>query len=767
LDLNCKLMEMKLYAFRIRNFRSIVDTEWQNLSPDNITCLIGQNESGKTSILEGLRAFYTGVISEDVLRSDLSLPEISCRFSVKPGWLLEVTENPGTELKELLANLNHVELTRTWLEDFTSVIKVSGEISEYLDSLENAWRLYLDEVKLKFESELDFIRNLENKLSEILSKKTKLARNVNLESGKSIINRFLRKSEQDITAKLAPEQKRIYDEIVNEEERLKQELSLRAKIINAGQKYNSLNKRLEELEGKLLSLSSKLEEYHQKMTLLLVPMGENKDPEWTKVLNEYRNTRLENEKVMSEFDSHIAFCGYLMEGRNELEAEQLAEEAIKRYKSQYTTEMLGRKYFEFSPVIELFEDFGSLLPNRIDLEDIITGNEQVEGYKAARNFLTLAQLDYSFFQQPSSRILKQKIENLNNTITLNFQDFWQQCVSRNDKIKIQFELDHYSLNYGDKAGKPYLEFWVKDEGERLYPKQRSRGVRWFLSFYMELKASAIRSKKPMVLLVDEPGISLHARAQEDVLKVFEDIKDKMQIIYTTHSPQLIDINKLHRVLAVQRDNLNNFKSATRVLDPLKLSSASPDTLTPLQNIMGNPIMTEGFSTGKINLIVNDIGTFYMLSCVMNVTGFKGKICIIPSTGASSIPLMCNIMIGWGLKFAVLLFGNKNEQGLEKFLKENIFIIEEDQNDFIISTDRRFLNAEDLLSTLDFKNHVLKTREGITVPNSVYIADKNLPRNFLLSRLLSDIKSGIIRPEDLDEETHENFRYLAGLLKELK
>jgi predicted ATP-dependent endonuclease of OLD family len=73
---------MKLTAFRIRNFRSIADTGWQNISLDNITCLIGQNESGKTSVLEGLKVFYTGIISEDVLRSDLSLPEISCRFNV-------------------------------------------------------------------------------------------------------------------------------------------------------------------------------------------------------------------------------------------------------------------------------------------------------------------------------------------------------------------------------------------------------------------------------------------------------------------------------------------------------------------------------------------------------------------------------------------------------------------------------------------------------------------------------------------------------------
>ena len=141
---------MRLISFRIRNFRSILDTGWQNLSPDNITCLIGQNESGKTSVLEALEAFYYGKISEDVLRSDLSLPVISCRFSIPKGWLLTVTENPGTELKELLSGLDHLELSRQWLADLTSEVNVSGKISDYLDSLEDAWRLYLEDVKEKF-----------------------------------------------------------------------------------------------------------------------------------------------------------------------------------------------------------------------------------------------------------------------------------------------------------------------------------------------------------------------------------------------------------------------------------------------------------------------------------------------------------------------------------------------------------------------------------------------------------------------------------------
>lgn len=761
---------MKLSAFRIRNFRSIVDTGWQTISPDNITCLIGQNESGKTSVLEGLRAFYCGTISEDVLRSDLSMPQICCRFNIRKGWLLEVIDNPGTEMNELLSGLDHLELTRNWLADFSSVVKVSGEISEYLDSLENAWQLYLDEVSAKLESEIIGIAELEGNLVKLSGQKTELEMMLTNGSKTGIGFRFFKKKESEIEKKdetLIKDVRKQLTEINRQDENLKRDLLRKRGTKKAGEKYKLLKEKLSDLEKRLDEISVKLEERHQKMTLLMQPMEDFDETEWKKVLEDFRKTKNERDLTAAELSKHIAFTGYVLEGNSDDDAAKKVGEIIQTYRSQYTSEILGNKYFEYCPVIELFEDFGSLLPNRIDMDDIVTGNEQVEGYKAARNFLTIAQLDYSFFQQQSSRILKQKIENLNQSLTLNFQDFWQQSIGRNNKIRIQFELEHYNASYGEKAGKPYLEFWIKDEGERLYPKQRSRGVRWFLSFYMELKASATLSNKPMILLVDEPGVSLHARAQEDVLKVFEDIKDTIQVIYTTHSPHLVDINKLHRVLAVQRDDLDSLRSNTRILDPLRLSAATPDTLTPLQSIMGNPLAAEGFSSERLNLIVNDIGTFYMLSAVLHLTGFKGKISLIPSTEVSSIPLMCNILMGWGLRFAVVLFSNESERRMEEFLKQQMFRTEKNDGEMILRMEENFMNAEDLLSTLDFKNHVLKTREGITIANSLFMMEKELPRNFLLSKFLSEVKSGNLSLKDLDEESVENFRQFAILIKGLK
>jgi len=749
---------LKLTAFRIRNFRSIIDTGWQNISPDNITCLIGQNESGKTSVLEGLKVFYTGVISEDVLRSDLSLPEVSCRFSVPEGWLIKITDNPGPELKELLSGLDHLELTRSWIADFSSVISVSGEISQYLNSLEDAWKLYLNDVTEKLKEEITAIGEAESALSNINGEETEIRSRLSENAGKGFSFRlFGRRPAEDKNSKSNqfPGLKNQLNELRKRREELGGMLLVKQSVKKAGEKWKKLREKCDLLEKHLDELSLKLEERHQKMTLLMRPVEDEVDLEWKGVIIDYRKTRSERDLMLSELDSHIALSGYIIEGKSEAEAGLRVSEIIQSYKSHYNSEILGRKYFEYCPVFELFEDFGSLLPNRIDMEDIVSGNEMVEGYKAARNFLTLAQLDYSFFQQPSSRILKQKIENLNHSLTSNFHDFWQQSIGRNNKIHIQFELDHYNSSYGDKAGKPYLEFWIKDEGERLYPKQRSRGVRWFLSFYMELKASAGTTDRQMVLLVDEPGVSLHARAQEDVLKVFEDIKDTIQVIYTTHSPHLVEINKLHRVLAVQRDNLDSKRSTTRILDPLRLS------------ILGNPMAGEGFSQKRVNLIVNDTGSFYILNAIIHLMGFKGKVSIIPSTNVSSIPLLCNILMGWGLEFAVLLFENDEELHISELLKNTVFTTDNGGRELIIKMPEGFQNSEDLLSTLDFKNQVLDSREGITVANSVYIREKELPRNFILSRFLSNVKDGKVKTGDLDEETLENFRLITDLLKALK
>ncbi len=120
---------MQLVAFRIQNFRSVVDTGWQELAHDNITSLIGQNESGKTSILEGLKTFHDGNLIEDMLRSDLSLPEVSCRFKFQHDEIENRIDKKrlNPEIRKLFSTIETISLTRQWEDDMDSHMVMGDE----------------------------------------------------------------------------------------------------------------------------------------------------------------------------------------------------------------------------------------------------------------------------------------------------------------------------------------------------------------------------------------------------------------------------------------------------------------------------------------------------------------------------------------------------------------------------------------------------------------------------------------------------------------
>ena len=111
--------------------------------------------------------------------------------------------------------------------------------------------------------------------------------------------------------------------------------------------------------------------------------------------------------------------------------------------------------------------------------------------------------------------------------------------------------------------------------------------------------------------------------------------------------------------------------------------------------------------------------------------------------------------------------NDEELEIARHLKSQAFTDDLVQEEMIVVMPEGFHNAEDLLSTLDFKRHVLHNREGITLSNSEFVLEKNLPRNFLLSKFLSNVKEGSIKRDNLDEETRENLSLLLNVLQKYK
>ena len=85
------------------------------------------------------------------------------------------------------------------------------------------------------------------------------------------------------------------------------------------------------------------------------------------------------------------------------------------------------------------------------------------------------------------------------------------------------------------------------------PESRSLGFRWYLSFYINFIAQTFEAKaNEFVFLLDEPGIHLHPSGQKDLTKVMEDLAIKNQLLFTTHSPFMINREYPQRVRLVTK-----------------------------------------------------------------------------------------------------------------------------------------------------------------------------------------------------------------------
>ena len=767
---------MKLKSFRIKNYRSIIDSGWCNTANDNITILIGQNESGKTTVLEALESFYTGRISEDILRSDLSLPEVYCSFELNDSHykdIVDINKLPAEALN-IIKKLDSISICRTWDDLHNSRISIEEEaIRKYWDKknaekqklldetrkqLDDAYAEY-DETKKEYDTHANRKDELQNLIRETESsiqshKKTlnKSRKNKNVAQAKEKLNEL-----QTTLTQYQEEQNGIQDKLKEHGEKLQEleEKYLLAQIVE------KIHNEIESLQAKVDEKYKELKNAEAEYSLLTNEKERrNSEIQINHLKDSYQGLARQLAEKKREYEFQLRTAAKILEGTPKSQAEKEVKNQLDIEDNYYNLETLGNIFFDSAPVFEFFHDFSSLLPNKIDLEDIIHEKENVKGFKAVKNYLEITDLKPEFFNQKNSRILKQKIEKLNNEITVDFHEYWRQNVGKNNKIHISFEMEHYDHNTPEKVGKPYIEFWIKDKDERLYPQQRSRGVRWFLSFYLELKAFAKHKHRDRVLLIDEPALSLHARAQEDVLKVFEDLKNDLQILYTTHSPHLINVNKLYRILALQRADEEEY-SETVIFEPGSFKTASSDTLSPIYVLMGTRLNDQKFVQKDNNIIVEDIASYYFFNALYRIVGLQEDLYFLPASDVSNVTSLANLLMGWKLGFYIILGDHEEGQEIYDYFRHHLFQNDDEKTkEKILILDEGFRKIEDIFSTLDFKKHILNKRIGITEANSDYIENNNMSRSILGSTFLSKVQSEELTLEDFDEETRENIYNLV-------
>ena len=121
-------------------------------------------------------------------------------------------------------------------------------------------------------------------------------------------------------------------------------------------------------------------------------------------------------------------------------------------------------------------------------------------------------------------------------LTEKFRDWWKQ-----GDYRFRFEAD------GN-----HFRIWVADDRRptEVELENRSSGLQWFLSFYLVFLVESQGQHRQAVLLLDEPGVSLHPHAQRDLSAFFESLSERNQLMYTSHSPFLVDADRLERARKV-------------------------------------------------------------------------------------------------------------------------------------------------------------------------------------------------------------------------
>ena len=220
------------------------------------------------------------------------------------------------------------------------------------------------------------------------------------------------------------------------------------------------------------------------------------------------------------------------------------------------SERISEQFLEkWLPKFVYFDNY-SLMRGKISINELRQRSENGGPFDDAdRTFLSLLTLSGVSLKDLEKDLgyedIKVELESASITITDEIFEYWQQ----NRQLKVQFDVSQ--ADPGDAAplnqGK-ILHVRIENARHRVTVSfdERSKGFVWFFSFLSYFSHLEETESGDLVILLDEPGTALHAMAQKDFLRFMDErLSPRCQVLYTTHSPFMIDLEKLHRIRLVQ------------------------------------------------------------------------------------------------------------------------------------------------------------------------------------------------------------------------
>lgn len=421
----------------------------------------------------------------------------------------------------------------------------------------------------------------------------------------------------------------------------------------------------------------------------------------------------------------------------QVKSSQALETLIAEYTDEtYTTSLTTlKKYFEnkwkwandplneyitrvhlyaYLPKYLYYDEYYSL-PSRISIEDLKNDKLTSEELKTAKALFELADINVDeILNAESYEDFKAELEATQAIITNELFNYWET----NRNLEIVFDIDKVegktertvNNGYGNqtvtdvKIVNHVLDIRVKNRrsGVSLPLRNRSKGFNWFFSFLVWFKKIQEDKNNNYILLLDEPGLNLHAAAQSNLLKFFKDLSADYQIIYTTHSPFMIKSENLNAVRTVLETEAGSKVSES-------VQEKDDNTLFPLQAALGYNIAQNLFIS-EHNLLVEGVSDLVYLQLFSNLLqengriGLDPKVTIVPVGGLDKVSTFISLMRGNDLKVVCLLDTFKDAKGkakLEDLIEQKIISEKKIRffNEYL--TDYSTADIEDIFAKDDY------------------------------------------------------------------
>ena len=315
------------------------------------------------------------------------------------------------------------------------------------------------------------------------------------------------------------------------------------------------------------------------------------------------------------------------------------------------------------PVFFRFSKY-STLPGRVDFQKISASKEEGPAQselQTVRALLQLAGTDLNQLGNNDYELRKGELEAVQIDLTRQVFEYWKQ----NPYLEVLIDVDKETVNQpnGHTAVARYLDIRLRDKrtGYSNNFSQRSSGFQWFFSFLAAF--SEFENKESPIVLLDEPALTLHGKAQGDFLRfINERLAPSSPTIYTTHSPFMID--KLERVRVVEDDGPPRGATSTD-----EVLARDPDSLFPLQAALGYDIAQNLF-VGPHNLVVEGSSDFIYLTIMSILCAQSGRNKlddrwrVLPAGGATNIPTFVSLV---GPHLDITVLADSDTKGMQRVM----------------------------------------------------------------------------------------------------